>query len=64
MSSNVLSNEIIKFWKYLVAHELYAEMYVKMAKIRLCKKCPAFGTNEDISMEIWQNNFKASNYVM
>ena len=36
----------------------------KMAKIRLLKKCYNFDTNEEISMQIWQYNFKASNYVI
>ena len=39
-------------------------MYVKMATIRLCKKCYTFGTNEEIFMKFCYNNFKASTFVM
>ena len=51
-SLSVISREIIKFRKYYVVLELYAKMYVKVAKIRLRKKYYNVGTNEDISMKI------------
>ena len=54
--SNVLSRELIKPWKYSVVHELYAKIYVRIAIIRLRKKCYNLGKNEDISMKTLYDN--------
>ena len=35
-----------------------------MAKIHLRKKCYNFETNDDISMKIWNDNIKTSDFVM
>ena len=39
-------------------------MYLKMAKIRIRKKCYNFETNEVISMKFWYDNFNVSIYVI
>ena len=62
--SNILSGETIRFWKLSVVLELYAKMYVEMAKSRLPKKCYNFGANEDFPMKIQNDNFRASIYDM
>ena len=45
--------------------ELYANIYVKMAKKnRTSKKLYNFIINKEIFKKKWYDNFKASNYVM
>ena len=58
------SCELIRILKYSVVLELYGKNYVKMVKIRLRKKSYNFGTNEENSLKICYENFKASSYVM
>ena len=64
MFLNVLSSEIIRLWKHLVAPEVYAKMCVEMVQIRLRKKCLNFGTNEEIFVKIRYDTFNASSYVI